>query len=111
MSWIRCRRRRQERFSASSCVRTDFPRVLNWAVEMTALRSAGVLSIGASDLEYRHIGPSPLEAPTLVMLHEGLGSVGLWGEFPEKLAAATGVGVFAYSRAGYGASPPVTLPR
>jgi pimeloyl-ACP methyl ester carboxylesterase len=45
------------------------------------------------------------------MLHEGLGSVGLWGEFPEKLQAATGAGVFAYSRAGYGASAPVKLPR
>ena len=45
------------------------------------------------------------------MLHEGLGSVGLWGDFPDKLAAATGVGVFAFSRAGYGASTPVKLPR
>ena len=45
------------------------------------------------------------------MLHEGLGSVGLWNDFPEKLQAATGCGVFLYSRAGYGASSPVTLPR
>jgi pimeloyl-ACP methyl ester carboxylesterase len=64
-----------------------------------------------SDLEYRHIGPPPSDAPTLVMLHEGLGSVGLWGEFPDKLAAATGAGAFVYSRAGYGASTPATLPR
>src|SRR5205807_5929375 len=49
--------------------------------------------------------------PTLMMLHEGLGSVGLWAEFLEMLAVATGVGVFAYSRAGYGASTPVSLPR
>ena len=78
---------------------------------MTALQSSGFLKIGASDLEYRHIGPAPSEAPTLVMLHEGLGSLGLWGEFPDKLAAATGAGVFVYSRAGYGASTPVSLPR
>jgi hypothetical protein len=45
------------------------------------------------------------------LLHEGLGCVGLWGDFPEKLAAATGVGVFVYSRAGYGKSSPVALPR
>ena len=45
------------------------------------------------------------------MLHEGLGSAALWGDFPEKLAAATGAGVFAYSRAGYGASSPIPLPR
>ena len=78
---------------------------------IATLQPTGVLKIGANDLEYRHIGPEPSETPTLVMLHEGLGSVGLWGEFPEQLAAATGVGVFAYSRAGYGSSTPVTLPR
>jgi pimeloyl-ACP methyl ester carboxylesterase len=44
-------------------------------------------------------------------LHEGLGCVGLWLDFPERLAQATGAGVFVYSRAGYGASSPVTLPR
>ena len=43
--------------------------------------------------------------------HEGLASAGLWGDFPQRLAAATGTGVFAYSRAGYGASSPVKLPR
>ncbi len=45
------------------------------------------------------------------MLHEGLGSAGLWGDFPDKLQAATGTGVLVYSRAGYGASSPVKLPR
>ncbi|MGB9390757.1 MAG: alpha/beta hydrolase [Xanthobacteraceae bacterium] len=57
------------------------------------------------------IGPRPEAAPTIVMLHEGLGSVGLWGEFPDKIAAATGAGVFAYSRAGYGNSTGAKLPR
>ena len=75
------------------------------------LQPTGFLTIGASELEYRHIGPQPSEAPALVLLHEGLGSVGLWGEFPDKLASATGAGVFVYSRAGYGASTPVKLPR
>ena len=75
------------------------------------LSPTGFLHIGAADLEYRFIGPAPEAAPTIVMLHEGLGSVGLWGDFPEKLQAATGCGVFAYSRAGYGASSPVALPR
>ena len=78
---------------------------------MTTLSPTGFLRIGAADLEYRMIGPSPADAPTIVMLHEGLGSVGLWGDFPDKLQAATGAGVFVYSRAGYGASSPVTLPR
>ena len=62
-------------------------------------------------LEYRMIGPRPDAAPTIVMLHEGLGSVGLWGAFPEQFAAATGAGVFVYSRAGYGKSSPGKLPR
>src|SRR3954454_5587523 len=75
------------------------------------MNSSGFLAIGTSDLEYRMIGPAPEQAPTIVMLHEGLGSVGLWGEFPERLQAATGAGVFAYSRAGYGASTPAKLPR
>jgi pimeloyl-ACP methyl ester carboxylesterase len=78
---------------------------------MTTLSPTGFLTIGASELEYRMIGPAPDSAPTIVMLHEGLGSAGLWGDFPEKLQAATGAGVFAYSRAGYGASTPVRLPR
>jgi len=78
---------------------------------MQALNPSGFLTIGASDLEYRMIGPSPEQAPTIVMLHEGLGCVGLWGDFPEKLQAATGAGVFVYSRAGYGASTPAKLPR
>jgi pimeloyl-ACP methyl ester carboxylesterase len=75
------------------------------------LAPTGFLTIGASDLDYRMIGPAPDAAPTIVMLHEGLGSVGLWGDFPDKLQIATGAGVFVYSRAGYGASTPVKLPR
>ncbi len=78
---------------------------------MTAIAPAGFLRIGASELEYRMTGPAPDQAPTIVMLHEGLGSVGLWGDFPERLQVATGAGVLAYSRAGYGASTAVTLPR
>jgi pimeloyl-ACP methyl ester carboxylesterase len=78
---------------------------------MTALSPTGFLEIGAADLEYRMIGPAPGDAPTIVVLHEGLGSAGLWGDFPDKLQAAISTGVFVYSRAGYGASSPVTLPR
>src|SRR5271154_508992 len=78
---------------------------------MTPLQPTGFLTIGASDLEYRMIGAAPDDAPTIVMLHEGLGSVGLWGDFPERLPAAAGTSVFVYSRAGYGASTAVKLPR
>jgi pimeloyl-ACP methyl ester carboxylesterase len=75
------------------------------------LADSGLLDIGAQKLEYRFVGPRPDTAPTLVLLHEGLGCVGLWGDFPEKLSTATGAGVFVYSRAGYGKSSPVSLPR
>src|ERR1700744_4786418 len=76
-----------------------------------ALAPSGFISIDNSNLEYRLLGPSPDQAPTLILLHEGLGSAALWGDFPEQLQAATGLGVFVYSRAGYGASSPVELPR
>ena len=76
-----------------------------------ALPDAGFLELPPMRLEYRMIGPRPDAAPTIVMLHEGLGSVGLWRAFPEQLAAATGAGVFLYSRAGYGESSPAKQPR
>ncbi|QEC50812.1 alpha/beta hydrolase [Baekduia soli] len=47
----------------------------------------------------------------LVLLHEGLGSVGLWRAFPEALAAATGRRVLAFSRFGHGRSDPPPAPR
>jgi pimeloyl-ACP methyl ester carboxylesterase len=78
---------------------------------MTRLADQGFIELPTMRLEYRMIGPRPDEAPTIVLLHEGLGCVGLWGNFPEKLAEATGAGVFVYSRAGYGQSSPVKLPR
>ena len=78
---------------------------------MNTLSPVGTLTIANSDLEYRMIGPAPDVAPTIVMLHEGLGSVDLWSDFPDKLAEATGAGIFVYSRAGYGASSPARLPR
>jgi pimeloyl-ACP methyl ester carboxylesterase len=75
------------------------------------LDDSGFLTVGDHRLEYRMIGPRPDAAPTLVLLHEGLGCVGLWGDFPDRLQEATGCGVFVWSRAGYGKSSPVRLPR
>src|SRR5579863_7217508 len=75
------------------------------------LADSGFLDLPPLRLEYRMIGPRPDAAPTVVMLHEGLGSAAAWGSFPDRIAAATGAGVFAYSRAGYGRSPPGAMPR
>ncbi len=62
-------------------------------------------------LEYRWIGPGPGEAPTIVFLHEGLGCVGMWRDFPDRVASAAGCGALVYSRLGYGASDSVRGPR
>jgi pimeloyl-ACP methyl ester carboxylesterase len=55
--------------------------------------------------------PGTRPGPTLVLLHEGLGCVSMWRGFPAQLAEATGLPVFAWSRAGYGRSAPIELPR
>ena len=72
---------------------------------------AGRLTAGGSELEWASFGPTPARDPVIVMLHEGLGCLTLWRRFPQRIAEATGLPVFAYSRAGYGQSGPVTLPR
>jgi len=77
----------------------------------TALTDQGFLDLGDMRLEYRMIGPRPDAAPTIVLLHEGLGSASIWGGFADELSHATGAGVLAYSRAGYGNSSPSKLPR
>jgi pimeloyl-ACP methyl ester carboxylesterase len=53
----------------------------------------------------------PGPEPAIVLLHEGLGSIGLWRDVPRALHDATGRRTVAYSRAGYGRSGPVPLPR
>src|SRR5712672_963382 len=69
----------------------------------------GFLQIGPHLLESAwHGDPAPR---ALVLLHEGLGSVGLWRDFPRKLSEATGLPAFVYSRAGYGRSDPAPMPR
>ncbi len=67
---------------------------------------------GGAALEGIYHGPEPETGePVFVLLHEGLGSIALWRDFPEKLAQTTRVSVFSYSRQGYGNSDPVPLPR
>jgi len=64
-------------------------------------------------IEYEWLGPAPAEAPTVVMLHHGLGSVSTWRCFPAKVQETTGAGVLVYSRYGAGNSdpaPPEALP-
>lgn len=69
------------------------------------------MNISKGRLETAWWGPGPDQAPSLVLLHEGLGCVRLWRDFPARLQEATGCGVFAYSRFGYGGSDPIFRPR
>jgi pimeloyl-ACP methyl ester carboxylesterase len=71
----------------------------------------GRMDVNGTELEYATWGPAPQDAPTIVMLHEGLGCVAMWRDFPAEVSAATGFGVLAYSRAGYGQSDVAQLPR
>ncbi len=77
----------------------------------TTWKIEGTLQVTGKTLEYTCVGPTPTDMPTLVLLHEGLGCVRLWRDFPAALSSATGYGVCVYSRAGYGQSDPTELPR
>lgn len=62
-------------------------------------------------LEYRDFPATRSDLPPLVLLHEGLGSVAMWRDFPQKLAVASGARVVVFSRAGYGGSDAYAEPR
>lgn len=57
-------------------------------------------------LEYRWVGAMTSEYPVVVFLHEGLGSIGLWKDFPHQFCARHGLKGLVFSRYGYGSSTP-----
>ena len=59
----------------------------------------------------RLLPPHAAAGPTLVFLHEGLGSIGQWRGFPAQLCASTGLPGLVYERWGFGGSEPLTGPR
>lgn len=69
-----------------------------------------MLALAGGEIEVLEI-PGDTAKPPLVLLHEGLGSVGLWRGFPERLAAATNRRTIAFSRYGHGQSDPPRKPR
>ncbi len=75
------------------------------------LETQGFFNIDGVNLEYQLLTPHRSAALTLVLLHEGLGCVAMWKNFPRQLAELTGCPVLAYSRSGYGGSSPCPLPR
>ena len=64
----------------------------------------GEVLVDGKRLETLWIEPADKHRPTIVMLHEGLGSVALWKDFPQRLASRTGCGILVYSRYGHGNS-------
>jgi pimeloyl-ACP methyl ester carboxylesterase len=63
------------------------------------------IAVGGLGLDVLDV-PGDSHRPALVLLHEGLGSIGLWRSFPEALHAATGRRLIAFSRYGHGRSAP-----
>jgi pimeloyl-ACP methyl ester carboxylesterase len=57
-------------------------------------------------IEHAWIAPERRDAPLLVFLHEGLGSLAMWRDFPQRLCSAAGARGLVYSRPGYGRSTP-----
>ncbi len=71
----------------------------------------GFFDIEGLQLEYQLLTPAQSKDRTLIFLHEGLGCVAMWKDFPRLVARATDCPVLIYSRAGYGNSTPCPLPR
>jgi alpha-beta hydrolase superfamily lysophospholipase len=62
------------------------------------------LDVNGYAIEYIEFFANKENAPTIVFLHEGLGCIALWKDFPQRVAQATGCRVVVYSRYGYGQS-------
>jgi pimeloyl-ACP methyl ester carboxylesterase len=57
-------------------------------------------------LEYQWLNADQTDAPVAVFLHEGLGSIAMWRDWPQKLCEQLGFRGLVYSRPGYGGSTP-----
>jgi pimeloyl-ACP methyl ester carboxylesterase len=69
------------------------------------------VEIGGRSIEVERIAAGGTGRPALVFLHEGLGSIAMWRDFPGRVAHATGCNAVVYSRYGYGNSAPLAAPR
>jgi pimeloyl-ACP methyl ester carboxylesterase len=69
------------------------------------------IDVSGKRLEFERWGDYASKKPTLVFLHEGLGSLSMWRDFPEQVARKTGCSALVYSRTGYGNSQAAELPR
>ena len=69
------------------------------------------VDVDGERLEYLLIAAQRKDRPTLVFLHEGLGSVALWRDFPARVAQATACRTLLWSRFGHGHSASSSVPR
>ena len=74
------------------------------------MNGSGFLAVAGGRLEFARWGAGRSGKAPLVLLHEGLGCVSTWRDWPAELARATGREVFAYSRFGYGGSSALERP-
>ena len=65
------------------------------------------VAVGSRRIEYERVAVTRADRPMLVFLHEGLGSVAMWRDFPSRVAHATSCNALVYSRYGYGRSEPL----
>jgi pimeloyl-ACP methyl ester carboxylesterase len=72
------------------------------AIEFADIEWAG----RAVRIEHAWLGRERTQAPLVVFLHEGLGSLSMWKDFPQAFCDAAGVRGLVYSRPGYGRSTP-----
>ena len=90
----------------------DLPKMATGKIQRFRLRAKrSTVVAGGRRLEVQRHDLGSHDQPVLVFLHEGLGSISLWRDFPEALARRTARDSVVYSRWGYGGSDPVTLPR
>lgn len=69
------------------------------------------IEVNGLSLEYELLPAHQIDRPTLVFLHEGLGSIALWRDFPARIAQTTGCRTLIWSRTGYGQSASSATPR
>ena len=81
------------------------------ALQAACLVSATWLDVDGLRLEAAWVGPPPDDGPTLVFLHEGLGSIAQWRDTPAAIATAVRRPALIYARQGYGRSAKVDVPR
>lgn len=76
---------------------------------MPASSPSAFVNVRGRSLEYRRIAAAA-DSPTLVFLHEGLGSISQWRDFPARIVAGTGLPAIVYARYGHGQSEVLQQP-